>query len=58
LGTGNGVRTMALHPVTKKIYAVTSEGSADFSKKITTSVSPYYANEFFADRFMVQTYGK
>jgi hypothetical protein len=49
---------MALHPVTKKIYAVTSEGSADFSKKITTSVSPYYANEFFADRFMVQTYGK
>ena len=58
LGTGGGVRTMALHPVTKKLYAVTSEGSADYSKKITTSVSPYYANTFFADRFMVQSYSK
>jgi DNA-binding beta-propeller fold protein YncE len=58
LGTGNGVRTMAMHPVTKKLYAVTSEGSADYGKKITTSVSPFYANVFFADRFMVQTYGK
>lgn len=58
LGTASGVRTMALHPVSKKLYAVTSEGSADYSKKITTSVSPYYANTFFADRFMVQSYSK
>ena len=58
LGTGNGVRTMALHPVSKKLYAVTSEGSADFAKRITTSVSPYYANTFLADRFTVQVYGK
>jgi DNA-binding beta-propeller fold protein YncE len=58
LGTQAGVRTMAMHPTTKKLYAVTAEGSADYSKKITTSVSPYYANTFFADRFFVLTYGK
>jgi len=58
LGTQAGVRTMALHPTTKKLYAVTAEGSADYSKKITTSVSPYYANTFFADRFFVLTYSK
>jgi hypothetical protein len=58
LGTQAGVRTMAMHPKTKKLYAVTAEGSADYSKKITTSVSPYYANTFFADRFFVLTYSK
>jgi hypothetical protein len=58
LGTMAGVRTMAIHPKTKKIYAVTAEGSADYAKKITTSVSPYYANTFFPDKFFVLTYGK
>lgn len=58
LGTQAGVRTMAMHPKTKKLYAVTAEGSADYAKKITTSVSPYYANTFFPDRFFVLTYGK
>ena len=58
LGTQAGVRTMAMHPGTKKIYAVTSEGSADYSNKITTSVSPYYANTFFPDRFVVLTYSR
>lgn len=58
LGTQAGVRTMVMHPTTKKLYAVTAEGSADYSKKITTSVSPYYANSFFTDRFFVLTYGK
>ena len=58
LGTQAGVRTMAMHPVTKKIYAVTSEGSADYSKKVTTSVSPFYANTFFPDGFVVLTYSK
>ncbi|WP_342616215.1 hypothetical protein [Rhodoferax sp. GW822-FHT02A01] len=58
LGTQAGVRTMAMHPKTKKIYAVTAEGSADYAKKITTSVSPYYANTFFADKFFVLTYSK
>lgn len=58
LGTQAGVRTMAMHPKTKKIYAVTAEGSADYSRKITTSVSPYYANTFFTDRFFVLTYAR
>ena len=58
LGTQAGVRTMAMHPTTKKIYAVTAEGSADFAKKITTSVSPYYANTFFPDTFAVLTYSR
>jgi hypothetical protein len=58
LGTQAGVRTVVMHPKTKKIYAVTAEGSADYSKKITTSVSPYYANTFFVERFFVLTYGK
>jgi DNA-binding beta-propeller fold protein YncE len=58
MGTQAGVRTFAMHPKTKKLYAVTAEGSADYAKKITTSVSPYYANTFFPDRFYVLTYGK
>ena len=58
LGTQAGVRTMAMHPGTKKIYAVTAEGSADYSKKVTTSVSPYYANTFFPDTFVVLTYSR
>jgi hypothetical protein len=58
LGTMAGMRTMAIHPKTKKIYGVTAEGSADYAKKITTSVSPYYANVFFPDRFFVLTYSK
>ena len=58
MGTQAGVRTMAIDPKTKKIYAVTSEGSADYSKKITTSVSPYYANTFFPNKFAILTYTK
>lgn len=58
LGTQAGVRTMAMHPKTKKLYSMTAEGSADYSKKIATTVSPYYANTFFADRFFVLTYSK
>ena len=58
LGTQAGVRTMAMDPRTKKIYAITGEGSADYARKITTSVSPYYANTFFADRFFVLTYSR
>ena len=58
LGTQAGMRTMAMHPRTRKIYAVTSEGSADYSKTVTTSVSPFYANTFFPDGFVVLTYSK
>ena len=58
LGTSAGVRTMAIDPKTKKIYAVGSEGSADFSKKVNTAVSPFYANTFFPNRFMILTYSR
>ncbi|MEX8493458.1 YncE family protein [Sphaerotilus sp.] len=58
VGVANGLRTMALHPTTKKLYGVTGEGSADYAGKITTSVSPYYANTFFPDRFTVYEYGR
>jgi DNA-binding beta-propeller fold protein YncE len=53
-----GVRIMVMHPISKKLCAVTAEGSADCSKKITTSVSPYYANTFFPDHFFVLKYGR
>ncbi len=58
LGTRTGVRTMAMDPKTKKIYAVWGEGSADAGKKILTSVSPFYANSFFPNTFSVLTYSK
>lgn len=58
LGTHAGVRTMLVDPKSKKIYAVTAEGSADMSKKISTSVSPWYANTFFPNTFKVLTYSK
>lgn len=56
LGTHAGVRSLAMDPKSKKIYAVTAEGSADAAKKITTSVSPYYANTFFPNTFKVLVY--
>jgi hypothetical protein len=58
LGTQAGVRTLALDPKTKRIYSVTAEGAADYSKKVLTAVSPYYANTFFPDTFTVLVYGK
>jgi DNA-binding beta-propeller fold protein YncE len=58
LGTHAGVRSLAMDPKTKKIYTVTAEGTADAAKKITTSVSPYYANTFFPNTFKVLVYGK
>ena len=58
LGTHAGVRSMAMDPKTKKIYAVTAEGTADAAKKITTSVAPWYANTFFPNTFKVLTYAK
>lgn len=58
LGTRAGMRTMAMDHKTKRIYAVTAEGTADASKKILTAVSPFYANTFFPDTFTVLTYGK
>ena len=58
LGTQAGVRSIALDRRSKKLYAVTAEGSADLAKKVTTTVSPWYANTFFPNTFTVLTYGK
>jgi DNA-binding beta-propeller fold protein YncE len=58
LGTHAGVRSLAMDAKTKKLYAVTAEGSADYAKKVTTSVSPYYANTFFPNTFKVLVYSK
>lgn len=58
LGTSAGVRSLAMDPKAKKIYAVTAEGSADYAKKITTSVSPWYANTFFPNTFKVLIYSR
>ena len=58
LYTRAGVRSLAFDPRSKKLYSVTAEGSADAAKKITTSVSPFYANTFFPNTFTILTYGK
>ncbi|WP_237479131.1 YncE family protein [Lichenibacterium dinghuense] len=58
LGTRAGLRTLAMDRKTKLLYGVAAEGTADASKKILTSVSPFYANTFFPDTFTVLTYGK
>jgi hypothetical protein len=58
LGTRAGVRTMAIDPTTKRLHAVGGEGSADASKKILTSVSPFYANTFFSDTFTVLLFAR
>lgn len=58
LGTHAGVRSLALDAKSKKIFAVTAEGSADYAKKVTTSVSPYYANTFYPNTFKVLVYSK
>jgi hypothetical protein len=58
LGTQAGARTLAYNPKTEELYSVVAEGSADFAKKITTSVAPFYANTFFKDTFKVLTYSR
>ena len=58
LGTNAGVRSLTMDPKSKKIYAVTAEGSADYAKKITATVSPWYANTFYRNTFKVLTYSR
>jgi hypothetical protein len=58
LGTRSGMRTLVMHPGSKKLYAVAAEGTADMAKKITTSVGPFYANTFYPGTFTVLTIGK
>lgn len=49
-------RTMALDPVSKKVYLVTAEGTVDPSKKWSKSVSPFYPNKYFENTFTLLTY--
>ncbi|MFB9266589.1 YncE family protein [Bradyrhizobium erythrophlei] len=58
VGTQAGARTLAYDPVMERLYSVTAEGTADLSKKVVTSVSPFYANVFFRNTFKVLTYAK
>lgn len=58
LGTRASVRTIAFHSKTKKLYSFAAEGSADHAKKITTSVSPWYANTFYPNTFTVMVYSR
>lgn len=58
MGTAAAVRTIAMDSRTKKIYSFTAQSSADYAKPIATSVSPFYANTFFADTFAVLAYSR
>jgi hypothetical protein len=58
VGTQSGVRALAYDSTGKKLYSVIADGSADFAKKITTSVSPFYANTFRDNSFRVLVYSK
>jgi hypothetical protein len=49
-------RTMALHPVTKKVYVVTAEGTVDPARKANTGPAPFYPNRYFPGTFTVLTY--
>lgn len=58
LGTRPQVKTVAYDPGAKKLYAMTAEASADFSKKINVKNGPFYPNTFIANTFTVLTYSK
>ena len=58
VGTQSGVRALAYDSTGKKLYSVIADGSTDFAKKITTSVSPFYANTFRDNSFRVLVYSK
>ena len=58
LGTRPGARTMAFDAKSKKIYSLAGEGSADFAKKVNTSVGPFYPNTFFPNTVQILSYSK
>ena len=58
VGTRPQARTMALDPVSKKIYTVTAEGSVDPAKPVNRSAAPFYPNRYFADTFTLLTYSQ
>ncbi|WP_406857835.1 hypothetical protein ABEG18_09545 [Alsobacter sp. KACC 23698] len=52
------VKVLAYDQQAQKLFSMTAEGSADASKKINTSVGPFYPNTFFPNTFTVLTYAK
>ncbi len=58
MGTRANVRTIAMDSRSKKIYSFTAQGSADYAKPVTTSVSPFYANTFVPGTFNVLVIGR
>lgn len=58
MGTRANVRTIAMNSGNKKIYSFAAQGSADYSKPVSASVSPFYANTFFAGTFEVLTFAR
>lgn len=58
VGTRAHVRTIAMDFRSKKIYSFSAQGSADYTKAVTTSVSPFYANTFVPGTFTVLTFAR
>ncbi len=58
LGTRAWTKVLAMDHKNKKIYAMTAEGTSDTSKKINTSVTPYYINTVFPNTFTIMTFSK
>ena len=58
LGTRAGVKVLAMDHGAKLLYSMGAEGSADTSKKILTTVSPFYANTITPNSFTVFVYGR
>jgi len=51
-------RTMALDPSTKKLYLVTAEGTVNITQPASTSVAPFYPNEYYKNTFSILIYAK
>lgn len=51
-------RTMALDPVTHKVYLVCAEGTVDPSREWKKNVAPFYPNKYFLNSFTLLTYSQ
>jgi len=54
--TRPGARTLAFDPIGQRVFIVTAEGVVDPAKPINTGPSPFYANAFYDNSFVVLTY--
>jgi DNA-binding beta-propeller fold protein YncE len=51
-------RTMALDPISKKVYMVTAEGTVDTTRKWKADITPFYPNRYFLNTFTLLTYSQ